>query len=235
MKRSFILKGNICHTPQADLLDIRENGCVVCEDGVCRGVFDEIPARYAGLPVIDCGNKLILPGMVDLHIHASQYAYRGTGMDYELLEWLERVAFPEESRYADAAYALKAYTQFADKLKASATTRAVIFGTVHAAATLILMDCMENSGLVSYVGKVSMDRNAPPALIEDHSKGIGEDTRQEPAARLPSHQANRHAPVCAQLHRRADGGAGRDPQGIRLARAVPPVRKPHRGSDGFNA
>ena len=178
LDKRFILKGNLCHTPRAGALEIHENGCAVCEDGVCRGVFDGIPARYAGLPVIDCTDKLILPGMVDLHIHAPQYAFRGTGMDYELLEWLERVAFPEESRYADAAYALRAYAQFADRLKGSATTRAVIFGTVHAAATLILMDRMENSGLVSYVGKVSMDRNAPPALIESHAGGIGEDTRQ---------------------------------------------------------
>lgn len=178
LDKRFILKGNICHTPRMGGLDIHENGCIVCENGVCRGVFDEVPARYAGLPVIDCTDKLVLPGMVDLHIHAPQFAYRGTGMDYELMEWLERVAFPEESRYADAAYALRAYAQFADRLKASATTRAVIFGTVHAAATLILMDCMENSGLVSYVGKVSMDRNAPPALIEDHSGGVGEDTRK---------------------------------------------------------
>lgn len=178
MDKSFILKGNICHTPRAGALDIHENGCVVCEAGVCKGVFDCVPERFAGLPVIDCANMLVLPGMVDLHIHAPQYAYRGTGMDYELMEWLERVTFPEEARYADSAYTLKAYRIFADRLKASATTRAVIFGTVHAAATLTLMDCMEKSGLVSYVGKVSMDRNAPPELIENHSGGIGADSRR---------------------------------------------------------
>lgn len=178
MDKSFILKGSICHTPRAGALDIHENGCVVCEAGVCKGVFDCVPERYASLPVIDCANMLVLPGMVDLHIHAPQYAYRGTGMDYELMEWLERVTFPEEARYADSAYALKAYGIFADRLKASATTRAVIFGTVHAAATLTLMDCMEKSGLVSYVGKVSMDRNAPPELIEHHSGGIGADSRR---------------------------------------------------------
>ena len=178
LNKSFILKGNICHTPRVGAQDIRENGCVVCEDGVCQGIYDGIPERYAGLPVFDCTDKLILPGMVDLHIHAPQYAYRGTGMDCELMEWLERITFPEESRYADESYALSAYTLFADRLKASATTRAVVFGTVHAAATLILMDCMEKSGLASYVGKVSMDRNAPPALIEDHAGGVGADSRR---------------------------------------------------------
>lgn len=178
LDKRFILRGTICHTPGAGELVIRENGYVVCDDGVCRGVFDSIPERYSGLETIDCGDRLILPGMVDLHIHASQYAYRGTGMDYELLDWLKNVAFPEEMRYADPAYALKAYTQFADRLKASATTRAVIFGTVHADATLTLTGCMEKSGLVSCVGKVDMDRNAPPGLTEDHTDGVGADTRR---------------------------------------------------------
>ena len=178
MNNSFILKGNICYTPLAGEMVVRENAWTVCEDGVCRGVFEAFPESYAGLEVVDCGDRLILPGMVDLHTHAPQFAYRGTGMDYELLEWLEYVAFPEEMRYADAAYARKAYGQFAGRLKASATTRVVMFGTVHTTATLVLMDCMEHSGLVSYVGKVIMDRDAPPELIEDHSGGIGADTRR---------------------------------------------------------
>lgn len=167
MSDSFVLKGNICHAPKPNALDIRESAYLVCENGVCRGVFDELPTTYVGLETIDCGDALIMPGMVDLHVHAPQYTYRGTGMDCELLDWLNRYAFPEEARYADAAYAAKAYGIFANKLRTGATTRAVIFGTIHTDATLILADCMEESGVVSRVGKVNMDRNAPPELSED--------------------------------------------------------------------
>ena len=178
MSNSFILKGNICHTPGPDCLDIRADAYAVCEAGVCRGVFDEVPAIYRGLEVIDCGDKLILPGMVDLHIHAPQYAFRGTGMDYELLEWLGKIVFPEEMRYADTAYAGQAYEIFVRKLKCSATTRAVIFGTIHRESTLILMDLMEKSGLVSFVGKVNMDRNAPSELTEENAARAAKDTRR---------------------------------------------------------
>ena len=175
MSRSFALKGHICHTPDAEHLVIRENAYAVCEEGICRGIFDEIPERFRGTEVIDCSGKLVLPGMTDLHIHAPQYAFRGTGMDYELLDWLEKAAFPEETRYADTVYAAEAYGIFADKMKKSATTRAVIFGTIHTEATLILMDLMEKSGLVSLVGKVSMDRNAPPELTEKNADfAVGE-------------------------------------------------------------
>ncbi|MBR2697069.1 MAG: amidohydrolase family protein [Clostridia bacterium] len=178
MNMGFVLKGNICHTPAPDDPEVLERGVVVCENGVCRGAFDAVPERYAHLEIIDCGDRLILPGLADLHTHAPQYAFCGTGMDYELMEWLNQVAFPEEIRYADAAYAEKAYGIFAQKLKEGATTRAVIFGTMHADATLTLMDLMERSGLISLVGKVNMDRDAPAELTEPGAEQAAADTRR---------------------------------------------------------
>ena len=177
MDKSYILKGHICCTPETDRLVIREDAYTVCEDGVCRGVFEEIPERFSGLEVMDCSGKLIIPGLTDLHIHAPQFTYRGTGMDYELLDWLDQVTFPEEIRYADTAYAAKAYGIFAGEMKKSATARAVIFGTIHTEATLILAECMEQSGLVSFVGKVSMDRGAPPQMMEQDAVSAAEAER----------------------------------------------------------
>ena len=176
MNAPFFLKGNIIHTPSKDRLEVHEGVYLLCEDGRCGGIFDTLPAAYAGVPVLDYGDCLILPGMVDLHIHAPQFAFRGTGMDEELLEWLYKYAFPEEARYADLEYAGRAYRLFADALDKSATTRACIFGTIHREATLLLMDRMEETGIVSYVGKVNMDRDAPPALTEKSADSSAFDT-----------------------------------------------------------
>lgn len=178
MNTGFALKGNICYAPEAGRLIVREGAFAVCEDGVCRGVFDALPEAFSDLEVVDCGDQLILPGLADLHTHAPQYPYRGTGMDCELMQWLDRYAFPEEARYADAAYAERAYRIFADTLKESATTRAVVFGTIHLDSMLILTDRMEQSGVVSYVGKVNMDRNAPPELTEESAERSAADTRR---------------------------------------------------------
>ena len=52
-------------------------------------------------------------------------------------------------------------------MKNSATTRACIFATRHRQATEILMDLMEETGLVTYVGKINMDRSAPDELVEE--------------------------------------------------------------------
>ena len=75
--------------------------------------------------------------MIDLHIHAPQYTFRGTGMDLELLEWLETNTFPEEAKYKDVLYANEAYAKFAKNLKHSSTTRACVFGTIHRRSTLV--------------------------------------------------------------------------------------------------
>ncbi len=172
---NFVIKGTICHSVSADKLEITR-GYAVCEGGISRGVFDVLPEPYTSFPLYDFGEALILPGMADLHIHAAQFAYRGTGADAELLEWLGYYAFPEEGRFADPAYADKAYTIFTEAMRNGATTRAAIFASRHAKATEILMEKLEAAGLVSYVGKVNMDREAPDPLREPDPVTAGDDT-----------------------------------------------------------
>ena len=167
MEKSFVLKGNICQTKAMDALDLHESAYAICMDGVSAGIFDVLPEEYANLPLYDYGDSLIFPGMVDLHVHAPQYAFRGMCMDLELMDWLNRYTFPEEEKYEDLAYAEKAYSMFVKSLCAGATTRSCIFATRHRYATELLMKLMEDSGLISYVGKVNMDREASEALTED--------------------------------------------------------------------
>lgn len=175
---SFIIRGDICYSADKNTLITKENGYLVCDGGICAGVFDEIPEQYASLELHDYSGMLVMPGMVDLHIHAPQYAYRGLGLDRELLDWLNTYAFPEESKYSDLSYADKAYTIFANAVKKSAATRLVVFGTLHREATELLMDKLEQTGAVSYVGKVNMDRNAPDSLCEASAKASLEDTER---------------------------------------------------------
>ena len=110
--------------------------------------------------------------MIDLHVHAPQYAFRGMCMELELMDWLNRYTFPEEEKCENLEYVQKAYGIFVDALKNGATTRSCIFATRHRYATELLMKMMEDSGLVSYVGKVNMDREASEALTEESAEII---------------------------------------------------------------
>jgi guanine deaminase len=173
----FALKGNILYSRSPKELVCIPNGYLVCEDGKVEGVYEILPEQFIGINCIDYQDSLIIPGLVDLHTHAPQYAIRSLGMDMELLKWLEYNTFPEEAKYADLDYARKAYSIFAEDLKKSATTRACIFGTIHVDGTGLLMDLLEETGLKCMVGKVNMNRNCPPVLCEDSEQSM-HDTKK---------------------------------------------------------
>lgn len=168
------LKGNIIYSKTPDKFEVCEHGFLIYSENEIKGVFESLPEEYEQIPVEDYEDRLIIPGLIDLHVHAPQYAFRGLGMDMELLDWLNTNTFPEESKYKDLEYAGRAYKIYVDHLRAGATTRACIFATIHRKATLLLMDLLEESGLSTMVGKVNMDRNSPEYLIEDTKESIAE-------------------------------------------------------------
>lgn len=176
-ENSFVLKGDICYSNSIDALNITENGCAVCVGGVSAGVFARVPSEYAALPVIDFSGNLITPGLTDLHIHAPQYGFRALGMDAELLEWLKTCAFPEEIKFAALDYARASYSLLIRDLLKGPNTRFCFFGTIHVPATLLLMRLLDDSGLVSFAGKVNMDRNCPDSLREKSAEVSADDTR----------------------------------------------------------
>ena len=172
---SFIIKGDICWSKDSQTLETSPDSFLVCVEGKSTGVFRSLPQRYAALSLIDYSGRLIVPGLVDLHTHAPQFAFRGLGMD---LDWLKTCAFPEEAKYSNLEYARRAYSQYVEHIKQGPNTRLVIFATLHVPATLLLMEMLEEAGLVCAVGKVNMDRNSPDSLREEDAAASLGATRQ---------------------------------------------------------
>ena len=56
-------------------------------------------------------SEFFMPGLIDTHIHASQYSYAGTALDMPLLQWLNTYTFPVESRFKDLDFANRVYSQ----------------------------------------------------------------------------------------------------------------------------
>ena len=166
MTKTYALKGNIIYSKNQNELNFFENSYLICQDGKSMGVFEKLDEKYKDIEVIDFGEKIICPGLVDLHIHAPQYNFRGMGMDLELLDWLNTYTFPSEAKFKDEDYAKRSYQRFVDYLKYGPNTRHVIFASLHVKSTQILMDLMEESKMVSFVGKVNMDRNGGVDLEE---------------------------------------------------------------------
>lgn len=176
---AFALRGNFIWTDENGRLCLRPRSFGVCdESGLCAGVFDTLPERYAALPARDLGELLIVPGYTDLHTHAAQYRNVGLGMDHRLIDWLSELTYPEEARFSDPDFAREVYARFTDELRLGFTTRAVIFASAHREATETLMDLLDRSGLKTLVGKVNMDRNAPDHIREPDAAFAAADTEQ---------------------------------------------------------
>jgi len=169
----FAVKGTIVSADKFSETTIIPDGYIVVDDNgyICyRG--EKLPQRFQNIPVEDYGNKLVLQGFCDMHLHAPQYPMLGTGMDLQLLDWLNQYTFPMESRFADPEFARAVYHQLVGDLAENGTTRVCIFSSIHVDGTLILMNEMEKAGVGGYAGKVNMDRNGGVNYQESTEESI---------------------------------------------------------------
>lgn len=164
-------------TSGPDSVQYIENGVMLIENGkvLACGATDaiEVPDNATA---VNLGNKLVLPGFVDTHIHFPQVdiiASYGT----QLLDWLERYTFPEESRYGDQELAEKTASFFLDELLRNGTTTALVFGTVHPESIDAFFSEASARKLRMICGKVMMDRNAPSNLTDTPQSSFDDSQR----------------------------------------------------------
>ena len=170
-----VYKAHILFTKEKDHFEVFENGYVAVENGIVVGVANDLAELNAQCPafnaqdaeLVDFGDKLLIPAMNDMHVHAPQVHNQGVAMDLELLPWLQNYTFPEESKYADVDYADRMYRRFLHTQWLFGTMRSVVFGTIHTESTRVLMKLYQEAGMGALVGKVAMNRNCPDALCED--------------------------------------------------------------------
>jgi guanine deaminase len=162
-----IYRANILFTKERTHFEVIERGYVVVDDsGRVVEVTEHLSAEHEGVEVVDYGDRLLIPAMNDLHVHAPQYRNQGIAMDLELLPWLQNYTFPEEMKYCDTKYAERMYRRFVHDMWRFGTMRACLFATIHKESTLLLMNIFKETGMGALVGKVAMNRNCPEGLTE---------------------------------------------------------------------
>jgi guanine deaminase len=111
----------------------------------------------AGLPVVDLRPLVLLPGLVDLHVHLPQVPASGLGAGLDLLTWLERNIFGLERAFRAA----EAEAQVPGVLRAMAgvgTTSILAYSAVWADSTDAAFRAAEAHGMRATIGSVMMDR-----------------------------------------------------------------------------
>lgn len=125
---------------------------------------------------------LVSPGFIDAHVHLPQFDSIGVS-GLELLDWLERVIFPAEARWADADYAGQMAARVTKQLFSFGTTAVGAYATVHHAAARAAIEALGEAGMSGCVGQVLMDRGAPAELVRPAGQLVKE------AASLRGHGA----------------------------------------------
>ncbi|MEH7123629.1 guanine deaminase [Bacillus sp. JJ1773] len=125
------------------------------DDGDYQSLLDEYQGKENFLCLAD--GQYFLPGFVDLHVHAPQWAQSGTALDIPLYDWLNTYTFPVESKFADLDFANEVYQDVVSTLLANGTTTALYFATVHKEASFLLAKICAEKGQRGLVGKVVMD------------------------------------------------------------------------------
>jgi guanine deaminase len=144
---------------------------------IAVGPYAEIKAQAPdNCAEIDHRPHLIMPGLIDTHLHFPQMQVIGS-YAANLLEWLNTYTFVEEQRFADKAHAERIATHFFDEMVRHGTTTAVAYCSVHktSADAFFAESFKRNMRMVA--GKVMMDRNAPDALNDTPQSGY-DDTKQ---------------------------------------------------------
>lgn len=166
--------GTSFHAPKRGKVEVLENALIeIGADGriaqVTRAGSGDHAARVKTAESAGCLMRLsptqyVIPGLVDLHIHAPQFPQLGKNLHLPLEDWLQKCTFPLEARYADLAFAEAVYRELVATLLANGTTTAVYFATVHLPASVALARICLAAGQRAYVGRVAMDNpdECPP-------------------------------------------------------------------------
>ncbi|MDB5431832.1 MAG: guanine deaminase [Caulobacter sp.] len=165
-------------TDPAEALVHVPDGAVVCRDGLIEAVGDwaDLKGRLPdGAAVTHYPDALITPGFIDCHVHYVQTEMIAA-FGSQLLDWLERHAFPAEQAFADPAHAAMVAKVFCDELVRNGTTTALVFCSSHPQSVEALFAEALSRDMRLIAGKTMMDRNAPDGL-RDTAQGSYDDSK----------------------------------------------------------
>ncbi|MDH4056013.1 MAG: amidohydrolase family protein, partial [Gammaproteobacteria bacterium] len=139
-------------------MECYEDGLLIVEDGHVVAVGDAatlLPQLGADADVSEFPGKVIVPGFIDCHVHFPQLDIIASYGE-QLLDWLDRYAYPAEAKFADRGHAEVVAAAFLDELLRNGTTTALVFGTVHAHSADAIFEAAEARGMRLIAGKVLM-------------------------------------------------------------------------------
>ena len=172
--QSFAIRGEtFAHTadpfagPPAGAYTYDSDGAVIIDGGhiVATGPAAAVLASHPGIRVDRYPGHLIMAGFVDCHIHYPQTRVVAS-YGAQLIEWLNTYTFPAELAFADAGHAAAIADVFFAECLRNGTTTVSSYCTVHKHSADAFFAAAAARNMRVAGGKVLMDRNAPPDLLD---------------------------------------------------------------------
>jgi guanine deaminase len=151
---------------ESDALIVIENGKIT-SFGAYENLKNSIPA---GVEVEVFKDSLIMPGFIDTHIHYPQTQIIGA-YGKQLIDWLNNYTFIAEQQFANFEHAQKVAKVFVQESLRAGTTTSAVYATVHPHSVDAIFEEASKFNMRMIAGKVLMDRNAPPALLDTAQSG----------------------------------------------------------------
>jgi len=136
------------------------------------GKLDHITADQ----VVDATDRVIIPGLIQGHIHLCQALFRGMADDLELLDWLKLRIWPLEGGHDEESLYYSALLGIGELMRGG-TTSIIDMGTVH--HTDSIFKAVMETGIRYLGGKCMMDYGdeVPTSLMENTEASIAESVR----------------------------------------------------------
>lgn len=108
-KCDLIVKGKYV-LPMDTSMSIINDGLIAVSGNTILevGTQDELDSKYEAKEMIDAGNSIIMPGLINTHTHAAMTYFRGLADDLPLQEWWEKHMFPAEKNNINKEFIKKA-------------------------------------------------------------------------------------------------------------------------------
>ena len=156
-----------------DALTYIEDGGLLIRDGKIAALDSYAQLRAgegSNVEVVDHRPHLIMPGFIDCHLHFPQMQVIGSYAG-ALMEWLNKYTFVEEQKFSDQGHPERIASALFDELIRHGTTTAAAYCSVHKASVEAFFTESHRRNMRMVAGKVMMDRNAPPGLLDTAQSG----------------------------------------------------------------
>jgi guanine deaminase len=150
-----------------------EDGGLLLRDGkiIAAGAYAEVASQAGeGAKKIDHRPHLLLPGFIDVHAHFPQMQVIAS-YGAELLDWLNKYTFPEETKFRNAQHGRRIARLFLDEIVRHGTTTVAAYCSVHKQSAEAFFEESHARNMLNIAGKVMMDRNAPEGVLDTPQSG----------------------------------------------------------------